>query len=773
MKKKIGIFIFALAIVLFLSMPSFAYSNYPLPVPTSNYGLVPKNRTNSNLVWDEATLEFEISEFPSNYDTYFSTNPNTLTSTYLISNNSRQSIKETFYLPFHEINGLSSYVKSRTSIYINDIKINPTIRYMFGFDEYDFYTPQGANLSNKYTYYSREFNSEAIVHKLTFQADFTNQAIESAEVNFVISNDAKARILIDDFSQAYSDGKKIISFDVTERNSSHDLYCIGEIPEYSIDSLATITVEESSLSLLDFFNQYRPNYITEVDWFNICLEKLKDRTKLERLFVIPTYSFQTLDNILNIMEFDVFIDGGQSIKIVTNNPLFPIGMAGEEDQWRLSGYLFDEIAKVKVKVNAICFLEEINGTQQHKKAKEFQLDEYSNTYTFVLNTTANGEGGYHLVLPQDLSLVLQTVLSCLFYVIPMIAMVVLFCLRKTKKGYILLYLQKIISYSLFFFGLFGLIFYPENLAMLIVLFCIFGILTILNVIEIVTKNTRSFGRLEFVTMCWVVAIYNLAIGVLFGAFIGLWIFNLGIFISIIFRISNKNKQANLDKEKYLPFGVLYNVERWITYFYFSSTMAISYVLTLVYNAFGYFFLALFLILVFYYIGAILKNVLLFMKPIRVYVKDVDINKLETSIQKLQALPEIHPETINYYNLILAQFFLAHSKEKCREYLKKCYYPKTKSCIISYRGISLRYGMTKEEFDHSFEVLKKEFYNNKRAIKSFKKFYEFWLPYYGVNPTVDVKKPYNYHRKKHTYNNAVSLFVLIYYYKNEGNLAKVK
>ncbi|MDE6047674.1 MAG: hypothetical protein K2F56_03500, partial [Anaeroplasmataceae bacterium] len=751
MKKKIGIFIFICIFVLFLSVPILAYSNYPLPVPTSNYGLVPKNRINSNLVWDEATFDFEISEFPSNYNTYFSKNPNTLTSTYMISNRSGQTFNETFYLPFSEIDGLGSYVKSRTNIYINDIKITPTIRYMFGFDEYNFYESPGISISNKYTYYTREFNTEAIVHKLTFQSDFSNQAMDSAEVNFVIDNNTTARILVDDFSQAYSDGKKIISFDLSKINSTHNLYCIGEIPEYSIESIASIKVEEDSFSLLDFFNYYRPNYISEVDWFNICLEKVKDRTQFERLFVIPTYIFQTLDNILTVMEFDVLIDGGQSIKIVTQNPLFPIGMASIE-QWRLSGYLFDDITKVNIKVSAICYLEEINGNQQHKKVKEFQLDEYYNTYTFVLNTSADGGGGGYLVLPQRVSIILQTVLSCLFYVIPMIAMIVLFCLRKTKKGYILLYLQKIISYSLFFFGLFGLLFYPENLAMLIVLLCIFGILTILNVIEIVIKNTRSFGRLEFVTMCWVITICCLARGVLFGAFIGLWIFNLGIFISIIFRISNKNKQANLDKEKYLPFGVLYNVERWITYFYFSSTMAISYVLTLVYNAFGYFFLALFLILVFYYIGAILKNVLLFMKPIRIYAKDVDINKLETSIQKLQALPEIHPETINYYNLILAQFFLAHSKEKCREYLKKCYYPKTKICIIAYRGISLRYGMTKEEFDHSYEVLKKEFYNNKRAIKSFKKFYEFWLPYYGVNPTVDVKKKYNYHRKKHIYNN---------------------
>ena len=71
------------------------------------------------------------------------------------------------------------------------------------------------------------------------------------------------------------------------------------------------------------------------------------------------------------------------------------------------------------------------------------------------------------------------------------------------------------------------------------------------------------------------------------------------------------------------------------------------------------------------------------------------------------------------------------------------------------------------------MLKKEFYNNKRALKSFDKFYNFWSPYYGINPTVDISKTYRVDRKNNAYSNAISLFLLIHYYNNQKNTSKVR
>ncbi|MDE7161621.1 MAG: hypothetical protein K2N65_02545, partial [Anaeroplasmataceae bacterium] len=167
----------------------------------------------------------------------------------------------------------------------------------------------------------------------------------------------------------------------------------------------------------------------------------------------------------------------------------------------------------------------------------------------------------------------------------------------------------------------------------------------------------------------------------------------------------------------------------------------------------------------------LKGFFWLIRPMRKYWKTLDIVQFEKDILKIQSRPNLHPDTILYYNILFMQCVLVHSKEKFFEYYKKCSSPQTKGLQPLYRGLILRYGMTKEEFDHSFEILNKEFYNKKSVLKRVNKFYQFWQPYYGMNSNYINEKLYRIDRKKNQYQNAISLFVLIYYYKNNGQLDK--
>ncbi|MDE6660881.1 MAG: hypothetical protein K2J93_03530, partial [Anaeroplasmataceae bacterium] len=168
----------------------------------------------------------------------------------------------------------------------------------------------------------------------------------------------------------------------------------------------------------------------------------------------------------------------------------------------------------------------------------------------------------------------------------------------------------------------------------------------------------------------------------------------------------------------------------------------------------FFFVSFVIIMIGYFIGMILRFKYFFLKPFRTFYKDLDLEALEQSVHKRQALPDVHPETINLYNILMIRHCISHSKDKGREYFKKIYLPKTKGYVFQYRGLLLRYGLTKEEFDNAYEVLKKEFYNNKTALKNLDKFYKFWSPYYGTNPTVDISKIYKFNRKNNAYQNAI-------------------
>ncbi|MCM1131691.1 MAG: hypothetical protein NC310_06540 [Roseburia sp.] len=372
--------------------------------------------------------------------------------------------------------------------------------------------------------------------------------------------------------------------------------------------------------------------------------------------------------------------------------------------------------------------------------------------------------------PELSRIVFMTTIVFLFYFVPMLVMLILFICRKEKKGLKLFYLHKFLSYTLSFFGLFLLS--KVDLTPAIVLLCGYGILTLIALYQNIVNNCRDFNSLIAETVCWAMNIYYFIVHDIESIYINIWIFGLLDFIFALLRI---RKTAKMDPtlKNSLPVGILYSLEGWLIYLYFSITLSTFFIISEALNHFEIFVVAALCIFLIYIVGMILRQGFFFLKPFREFYKDLNLDALENKIQKRQTLPHLHPETINFYNILLAQQCLAHDMEKTKKYIKKAYLPKTNRYILSYRGMNMRYGQSKEEFEHGYEVLKREYYNNKAMLKSFDKFYKFWLPYYGTNPNQNIEKVYKYHRKNNEFSNAISLFVLIHYYKNENDISKVE
>lgn len=432
-------------------------------------------------------------------------------------------------------------------------------------------------------------------------------------------------------------------------------------------------------------------------------------------------------------------------------------------KYYVKGYIYSESRNVTVSIKGLDRVLGFGGGQEYE-THSYALD--YNEFTFSIDAYSE------FVLDEVVRIIFATIMVFLFYVVPMLVMLILFIRRKNKSNLRVLYLQKFLFYTFSFFSLFFLLAFPKDLTPAIVLLCGFGVLTLITLLQNILRNCKNFNSLIAETMCWAMNIYYL-VKDLETVYINIWIFGFIDFIFILFKI-RKTVKMDPALQNHLPVGILYSLENWIIYLYFNITSCTTFITSeALGDRFEIFFVPLPFIFIFYFVGMILRYRFLFLKLFREFYKDLDLEALEKKIQKRQELPNLHPETINFYNILLAQHCLAHNMEKTRLYVKKTYLPKTKGYVLSYRGMNMRYGQTKEELEYGYEVLKREYYNNKLALKSFDKFYKFWLPYYGTNPSQDIKKVYNYHRKNNEFSNAISLFVLIYYYKNENDVSKVE
>lgn len=419
--------------------------------------------------------------------------------------------------------------------------------------------------------------------------------------------------------------------------------------------------------------------------------------------------------------------------------------------------------------NPQCFEQSTEWVEQ-----TISLEEYTESGTqirFLLEVEENPTSDE--IIDQFLSsasISNQIIMLVLVFFLPMVIMLTLFIVRKDKKGTIWNYVQKFLFYCLAFFGMFCMTFYAKNLIAMILLMVVVGAVTIITVIDMILHKKTEIVTLFFETICMAECIL-LIVQKNYFIFVVVWGFYLILFIWMIIKMNIKSERLT---SPYLPFGILRRREIWFRYLYMSSTFSVAMVFLLD-DYIGYFYLAILGILILFIAYLYFKALFLNIRPILKYQKTLDIDMLEKEITKIKELPDLHPNTICYYNILFMRYVLAHDKTKFFEYYKMCdVKPENKILYPLYRGLILRYGMTKEEFEHSYEVLKRENFNRSRLIKRYDKFYQFWLPYYGTNPrNITLEKTYKTNHKKREYPNAISLFILIYYYKNENQMDKVE
>lgn len=720
------------------------------------YGLL--DREDSELTWDETRLIYSVRDFNS------LANPqNELTMTYTIYNPTKDMKKETLFLPFYEEEGLEAFIQKNTKIWANGLLQEPRTRYMYSEDaEKDLY--QGHTMLSDIKQQDDFFQPSLSVYEITLTLE--DRSTEKLEIE--LPKNIETRVIVNSlYTLSEQAESNLLEISLDEQSESIQFYILGTLPE-NIQISEDFQIEQQEMTLEAFIEEFRPEKYKEVDWYNIIFDQFLRNNDSFVLGTLEDIFLSYSKNILTMLEFDLLFEANHAITISVSTPIF-LNSIGDHSFSHLT--IFNEKCKGEISgyISGSFYIEAINNVVIDGYQEYFRVDNPTSSFLFTMNDS-RGPAGYSGRIEGESAAIASAILIIFLYLIPMAIMLVLFIQRKNKKGNIMAYVEKFLSYSLFIIGLVLLIITNEDITTTPLIYFSLGLgaLTVLSAIETYKSYGHSIIGLVIATAAWILEIYMLATKAKASDICAVFIFIfLLYFVFTLFWIHRKNSKTK--SIQCLPLEFLYRWEILVLYIYFTITLTLSFIFV---PSGGYFVLAIFFILYVYFIILILINRFIHLKPFFKLYKNLDVNRFVESLEKIINIPYLNPETRNKYLILFTKHMLIFNKGKFYELLKDCKLPKAKRYMYEYSGLSFHYGQTKEEFDNAFEKMKREYYDNKLKLKKITKFYEFWQPYYGTNLKVDIARIYKYDTKK-PYVNAVNLFVLIYYFYNEGNLSKVK
>jgi len=155
------------------------------------------------------------------------------------------------------------------------------------------------------------------------------------------------------------------------------------------------------------------------------------------------------------------------------------------------------------------------------------------------------------------------------------------------------------------------------------------------------------------------------------------------------------------------------------------------------------------------------------RDLQTYLKDLDFTKFEFNLKKKLENPRVHPETKNYYLMILAAHAMCVDLDKYIEIKSQIVYPKFRQYQSFYHGLKINFLMTKEEIEETYVKLTNEFPKDRVFKRNAQNFAKLWKPYFtgkNANESPAFTKP----KTKNEFQNALFLFIRIGYYRKNND-----
>ncbi len=252
------------------------------------------------------------------------------------------------------------------------------------------------------------------------------------------------------------------------------------------------------------------------------------------------------------------------------------------------------------------------------------------------------------------------------------------------------------------------------------------------------------------------------------------LFYLPITIINIVNLNKIGKQGKKSKKRTMPIGFVTKKQYTI---FVMAIVVIGIILgvvaykQLIKNVFVYFIIFV-LIFIFYFLYLIYLQLIENNKPFIKFTSDLDYSKLEETVNKWIEDPIVNEEYRNYLLMLLASKVLLFDQNKFEEMLEKIKVPTNKAYKPIYDGLKVNILLDQDEYTSAYIELQNKYQNNKGIITQLAKFDEKMQAYYFGKTTKDINLICPYQTKNEE-QNAVNLFIQIYYYYHNQNFVKAK
>lgn len=155
------------------------------------------------------------------------------------------------------------------------------------------------------------------------------------------------------------------------------------------------------------------------------------------------------------------------------------------------------------------------------------------------------------------------------------------------------------------------------------------------------------------------------------------------------------------------------------------------------------------------------------RDLQTYLKDLDFTKFEFNLKKKLENPRVHPETKNYYLMILAAHAMCVDLEKYIEIRSQIVYPKFRQYQSFYNGLKINFLMNREEIEEAYTKLTNEFPKDRVFKRNAQNFAKLWKPYFTGKNAKD-SLAFSKIKVKGEFQKALFLFIRIGYYRKNNN-----
>lgn len=692
---------------------------------------------------------------------------------YLFSNNSSEDIKETLFQPF--VSGRINYYyydnfSSDAIITVDDKEVSYKKRYA-----YVSYDENGENVGIDRL--NNDYDTTLVINKDTKLYHYTLKIDESSvkekrHISFFYDFNKDCRYIIKNID---SYNKEIYSEEVLTIDDFFFYYYNFRNDKKTKAEVNVSFVEEDSLTYYQYYMQYYDEFkedvsdISEVDYINACLRYAIDDNYLHPL---SKYSLKMF------YEYDIVIEKDREATTEITMPICP-EINGE---YSPCYYTFDinlknsniKCSNIKINFNTDLYLTDDTIFNKVDNTYSVTFDDISKvSLSIETNPSLNpSKNDYTNNAWFVAGIILMVIVVAVFFVIPLTISIIFFKTNYKKdkeKGRIMPLIEAILSLislalvaTCYIFEI-GILRYFIPFILVLVIICYF-IERFKFKLKVLNRYFISFIYLFLITLGYICDLkedYE-EILIIITFIFSLIFYAMSLSFLLKKSVVKTSKKQDIYKGKgYYLIGFINGYSLFVFILIVFLTVIIVSILIAFYNKW-YIVLIFFIIL----IAEIMAYAYIHFKRMyncfNKYIKTLDYETLERRVDDILNNPKIHPETKNYYNMMMFSCSILYDLDKAAEYYNSIFIPFNNEYKKTYDKIRINYLL-------DFESLNEEV--NKYGLtkpnkKDFKDSYILLLQmrayFFGKSTSnIDKLAPLDV---KYPYARAFNMYIQIFYYR---------